>query len=287
VKAPRPRPIDGRAPITERLSGTSGLLVGTDFDGVLAPIVDDPDDPLPTPENKRALRRLDAHPATVVAVISGRSLADLRPRVGMENLVYAGNHGLEIDRGGPTSIHPEARERRRWIREVCQAVAEAAGDAGILVEDKGLTATIHHREVPEPVRERVLSTVHAAVDRSQGAIRLSPGKASIELRPDVDWDKGSALLDLANDAPEGWAVIYLGDDETDEDAFEALGDDGISIHVGTDEDTAAGYRLTEQAEVAPFLNALAGEIHGESGGSENGGIEAPRARRAPPADGVP
>jgi trehalose 6-phosphate phosphatase len=256
------------------------LLVATDFDGTLAPIHEDPQAPLASAENRRALRRLAAHPATVVAVISGRALADLRPRVGVEDIVYVGNHGLEIDRGGPPQAHPEARERVSLVREACRAVEEAT-TPGVRVEDKGLTATIHHREAEEATRRRVRRLLEDHVQATGDELRLSTGKANVELRPAVDWDKGSALRELADDAPPGWATVYLGDDDTDEDAFRAL-DEGLGIHVGRRSDTAAGYRIEDQAEVAGFLNALASEIHGEATWSANGAPRRPSAREATP-----
>ncbi|PSG97730.1 trehalose-phosphatase [Thermoplasmatales archaeon SW_10_69_26] len=263
MTTPRPRPIDDRGPITDRLSDVEGLLVGTDFDGTLSPIVDDPDDALPSADAKRALRRLAAHPATVVALVSGRSLSDLRPRVGLADVIYVGNHGLEIDRGGPPRVHPEARDRRRLVHRACRTVREALGHTPVRVEGKGLTATVHLREAEDRVRERALGLLEDCVEAFDHELWLSSAEAAIEIRPAVDWDKGDALRNLADDAPEGWTTLYLGDEETDEDAFEALGPGEVGIHVGNDPDTAAGYRLPEQAQVGPFLDALAEEVHGE------------------------
>lgn len=273
MTVPRPRPV-GEAPgITDVLSDASGLLVGVDFDGTLAPIEADPRAPLATSENRRALRRLAAHPATVVAVVSGRALDDLRPRVGVEDIVYAGNHGLEVDRGGKPRVHERARELSGLVDRACRVVEQTAGPgSGVRVEHKGLTATIHHREAGEATRRRVREELEALAAEHPDGLRLSGGKANDELRPAVDRDKGTALADLADDAPDGWAALYLGDDETDEDAFAELADRprAAGIHVGTRPDTAAGYRLNDQALVAPFLNALAAEIHGEAIRATNG-----------------
>jgi trehalose 6-phosphate phosphatase len=204
---------------------------------------------------------LAAHPGTVVAVVSGRSLADLRPRVGVEDVVYVGNHGLEIDRGGPPRVHPQARQLAPTIAEVCRKIEQATGGKGVIVEDKRLTATIHHADADPDTHETVEAIVDEAVD--QHALRRSPGKGNVEIRPDVVWDKGSAMRELVADAPDGWRPIYLGDDETDEDAFRALDGHGITIHVGDEGPTAARYRIPNPAQVAGFLNGLAAEIHGE------------------------
>lgn len=270
---PRPTPLGDEPPISEVLADASGLLVATDFDGTLAPIREDPDAPLADPESRRALRRLSAHPATVVAVVSGRSISDLRPRVGVPDIVYAGNHGLEIDRGSGRRVHAEARRLADEIDQACRAVGDVAGPgSGVRVQPKGLTATIHLREAPPGTREGVLSVVEDAVDDTD-AIEVSEGKAIVELRPAVEQDKGSVIEELADDMPDGWRLVYLGDDDTDEDAFDALREraDGSGIHVGTRPDTAASYRLAEQALVPGYLNALAAEIHGEARWSTNGG----------------
>lgn len=274
--APEPVPLRGRPALTDCLSDVEGLLIATDFDGTLAPITPQPDAPLASTENRRALQRLAEHPATVVAVVSGRSLADLRPRVGIEDIVYVGNHGLEIDRGGPPRVHPGALEHRDLIHETGQAIVDAAADAsGVRIENKGLTATIHYRELAPHRVADFLASSRAIVEKTAGSLQMTDGKACLELRPNVDWDKGSALRTLAEDAPAGWKMLYLGDDETDEDAFRALDEEGYGIHVGEDGQTAADYRLAEQSQVAGFLDGLAREIHGQAVWATNGTSKTP------------
>jgi trehalose 6-phosphate phosphatase len=130
----RPPLLDDRfAEVAERTAATEGLLLGLDFDGTLAPIEADPDAPALSSTHRAALEALNDRPGVAVAVISGRALADLRSRVAVEGVAYAGNHGLELHRNGRTAVHPIAAKRRRAVNRVCSALEErfaATRDAG-------------------------------------------------------------------------------------------------------------------------------------------------------------
>ena len=241
------------ADLETRLAGADGLVVGLDFDGTLAPIQPDPDAVSIGPAVQRAVATLAARPDATVAVISGRALDDLRSRVGVGGVVYVGNHGLEMERGGRRSVHPEAETLRPAVERACDAVEARAGDVpGCLVERKGPTATVHYRRTP-PDRVREVRAAVEAAAAGEARLRLVSGKQSIEVRPAVDWDKGAAMRRVAGDAPGGWRAVYVGDDTTDEDVFRALGPDDVGVHVGESDDTAAGVPLPDQDAVAPFL----------------------------------
>lgn len=258
-----PPAIDGhRGEVAGRLADAGGLLVGVDFDGTLAPIVDDPDDPEIGRAHRRALARLAARPAATAAVVSGRALGDLIDRVGLDGIVYAGNHGLELRRDGETFVHPAASDRTPAMARVRDRIADRVADVpGCVVEDKGLTLTVHFRRTPDRRREEVRDAVEAGVAQEED-LRIEPGREILEVRPDVDWDKGAAVEFLAAEAPDDWRTVYLGDDATDEDAFRAVGDDGIGVLVGAERETDATYRLESHAAVAPFLDWLADDVLG-------------------------
>ena len=241
--------------VAAELRTADGLLFCTDFDGTLAGIETDPDAPEIAPANRKALETLRDHERVRVAVISGRELADLRPRVGLSGIGYAGNHGLEIHREGETTVHPVAAKRRRDLEAIVAAIRERLADTDCFVEDKSVSATVHYRTAPE-LETRVHETVESAVERvASDGFELSTGKEIIELTPAVAWDKGEALSLLAAEY-EGWRSMYVGDDTTDEAAFEALGDQGIGIHVGAGEETAADYRIENPEAVERFLDWL-------------------------------
>lgn len=295
---PRPRcaatsglatPVGVAGETAARLAAADGLLVGLDFDGTLAPIAADPAAPTIDPACRRALERLARHPRAAVAVISGRALDDLRPRVGLEGLVYAGNHGLELDEGGVEVVHPVAARQRPAVRRALDRVADAlVAVPGWEIEDKGATAAVHVRRTPpgqvETVREAVLSAVRS-VDAD---LRVSTGKQVFEIRPAIDWDKGATIRHLAADLPDAWRTVYVGDDTTDEDAFRAVRPDGVGVLVGSRDSTAAASRLPDQTTVAPFLTWLTERVldrrYGRSESAGSGVGDAPpvsRVRRRP------
>jgi len=253
-----------------RLGAGNGLFVATDFDGTLAPISPSPDAPTITPPNKRALELLTDHPLVDVAVVSGRQLSDLMPRIGLSDIVYAGNHGLELYKDGRAFEHTGAARSQPTISAAKHYLERRlSGVPGLRVEDKRLTLTLHFRDAPAEARQ----LVREAVDKLQrwlgDDVRLVDGKESVEIRPNVDWDKGKAVLDLADELGPGCRTVYVGDDTTDEDVFRVLGRGDVGVRVGSGE-TAADYRLPEQSAVAPFLRWIAtrGVPRGQPGPGE-------------------
>ena len=251
-------PSDLRSAMVSRLHAVDELLFCTDFDGTLAGIESDPDAPAIAPANRDALETLRDHSGVHVAVISGRELADLRERVGISGIDYAGNHGLELYQGEETSVHPEAAERERDLDRIAEAVEDDLAGTDCFVENKSVSATIHYRSDPER-EDEVHEAVETAVERiAPGEFEISTGKEIIELTPDVAWDKGEVVSKLMDDYPNALGV-YVGDDTTDEAAFRALADDDIAIHVGLDDETAASYRLADPEGVTELLEWLCHE----------------------------
>lgn len=245
---------DHLSTVADRLAETEGVLFCTDFDGTLAEIAEDPDAPELTSANREALLRLCDHDRVHVAVISGRELTDLRSRVGIEEIDYAGNHGLELRRDDETTVHPVAEKRKRELDAIIGAIEDRLADTDCFVEDKSVSATIHYRAAPDRAAE-VSKIVESAVETvASGGFELSSGKEIVELTPEIAWDKGRALSLLAAEY-EGWLTIYVGDDTTDEAAFRVLSD-GIGIHVGASEETAADYRIESPEAVERFLDWL-------------------------------
>jgi trehalose 6-phosphate phosphatase len=248
----------------QALNVTAEPAVFYDFDGTLSEIVNDPDTARLADGAAEALTSLSA--SCPVAILSGRDLADVRDRIGLPGLWYAGSHGFELT--GPDGAHHENAEAAASVpvlSEAAAALADRLGDIpGVVVEHKRFGVAVHYRNA---ARDRV-GEVAAAV-RSTGqrtALRVTTGREVIELRPDVDWDKGKTLrwvLDYIRDNDGGGPLlpIYLGDDITDEDAFDAVADDGIAILVrhGDDGDraTAAHYALDNPDRVREFTERLA------------------------------
>jgi trehalose 6-phosphate phosphatase len=235
-----------------------------DFDGTLSEIVQNPDSARLVDGAADALTSLSA--ACPVAILSGRDLADVRERIGLPGLWYAGSHGFELT--GPDGTHHQNPEATASIPVLAGAAADLSGELGdipgVVVEHKRFGVAVHYRNAaPDRIGE-VAAAVRTAGQRT--ALRVTTGREVIELRPNIDWDKGKTLrwlLDYIRDNERAGPLlpIYLGDDITDEDAFDAVDDDGIAILVRHSDDgdraTAARYALDDPEQVREFTERLA------------------------------
>ncbi|MBZ6494026.1 trehalose-phosphatase [Natrinema longum] len=243
--------------VRAKLEDAARLLVCLDFDGTLAPIVEDPDAATATARNRNAVARLAERPDVTTAIVSGRALTDVRERVDGPS-IYAGNHGLELARHGSIAVHPVARKRAARIERICSLLETAlASVPNCRIENKRLTGTVHLRAVPaaaEPIARRI---TRRTVDRFGGdELEISTGKRILEIGPDFRWGKGNAVELIAADEPPGTPVVYIGDDVTDESAFRVAESDGIGIRVGGDEPSSASARVESPAGVASVLSWL-------------------------------
>jgi len=228
-----------------------------DYDGTLTPIVSQPEKALLSDSLRRALQALVMQ--APVAILSGRDLDDVRQRVNISAIVYAGSHGFDI--AGPRGLRKElATEFLPRLDIVEKEIGEQlTGIPGARLERKRFSIAAHYRNVNEsdvPKVERAVSEV-AARHRE---LRKMDGKKVYELLPDIDWDKGKAVLWLLENLGLERAKvrpIYIGDDRTDEDAFRALEKSGVGILVSEEpRPTAARYSLKDPAEVERFLREL-------------------------------
>ena len=253
-------PAVGNPELRARLAGAS-LAVFSDYDGTLTPIVARPELALLADETLTVLDRLAD--LCLVAIISGRDLDDVR------GMVHAQRR---LVRREPRHGHRGTRRctsRDRGSAAGCSSVLAAAADEleaeltavpGAWVERKRFAVAAHIRQVDDARVPDVEAAVDRAVVRHPG-LRRTDGKRIFELRPDVEWDKGRALWWVFEQAglQAGTVLpIYLGDDLTDEDAFSALGDDGLGIVVddGGARPSAADYRVIDTDDVRAFLTEV-------------------------------
>ncbi len=192
----------------------------SDFDGTLSRIVPSPDEARIEPAIRDALARLARH-LDVVAIVTGRSVDDVRRRVGLSDVIYIGNHGLERWERGEYLVEPQALAYVPHLADVAREFADRVQLPGINVELKRLSLSVHYRRAldPEAAARQIGPILEALASRYQ--LRLVRGRMVFELRPPLDRDKGSALAELV--VRHGLrAVVFLGDDRTDLDAMRHL-----------------------------------------------------------------
>lgn len=230
-----------------------------DYDGVLTPIVDDPQAATLAPTMRDAV--VAAADALPVAVISGRDLDDVRGMIDVPGIAYAGSHGFDM------LLADGDRERKgdEYLDDLDAAQAglddRIGALDGVTVERKRYAIAVHTRRVRDAdVRERV-GRVVGEVAGDHDRLRVTGGKDVEELRPDIEWDKGRALVRLMEVLEldtDRHPPIYVGDDITDEDAFDAIAGTGVAIVVAgeSDRSTAADLRLDHPDETADLLRLL-------------------------------
>ena len=249
--------------LVDRLADGGRLLLLTDYDGTLSPLVDSPGDAW-LPDAVRAdLQALARCPRIHLGVVSGRDLADLRARVTVCGATYAGCHGLEIEGPGMSFQHPEAAAQQNTLGAISRELTRRAPTVpGMLVEPKRFGLAVHYRRVAPDQRRRVEAELARAIRQDGSRLRIFHGSHVIEIQPQVAWTKGDCVLWI-RDVVEGasstpLSVLYMGDDWTDEHAFEALGARAITIRVGADVPAShAAYRVQDVASVQRLLAELA------------------------------
>ncbi|WP_281965394.1 trehalose-phosphatase [Serinicoccus marinus] len=236
------------------------VLVATDFDGVLAPLVLDPMDSRPVEGGMPALAALADLPGTTVALVSGRALEPLRELSGAQDpLVLIGSHGAEDSRQpGGLALDDDQRALLERLDEELAALREA--HPGLRVEEKPAGRVVHTRGLPDDEAQAALDAAEELGSRHT-ALEVTPGKGVVELAV-AHVGKGVALVALAEEV-RAEAVFYAGDDLTDEHGFEALAEDAdadraarrLTVRVG-DGDTLARFRVDDEHAMVELLQAL-------------------------------
>lgn len=237
-----------------------------DYDGVLTPIVDRPQDAVMSEDMREAVQALAQR--CVVCVVSGRDRSVVQQLMGVDTLVVAGSHGFDIWSPQQGAITLDAATGfEHLISETTDRLrAEVESIPGAVVEPKRASVAVHYRLADPEHHAKVTGLVNKLLQES-AELKVTPGKMVYELQPKIDWNKGKAVLHLLKmlDLDTDDVVpLYIGDDITDEDAFRALAGRGIGIIVGNPDDpevanraTAADFVLQSTVEVKQLLNTLA------------------------------
>lgn len=250
------------AAVEKKLKGRNIFLL-LDFDGTLSPIARTPQEARLGAAERRFLAELSRDRRFKLAIISGRELLDIRRKVKIKNIVYAANHGLEMRGPGIKFKSPEALNFKRLIKKIEYNLKKRlARLPGILLEGKGLGLALHYRQ-SRPSDLPGIKKIFTYIVRPYAAsarVRVISGKKVLEIRPALDWDKGKAarLIISTWKKPLGrkpFIAVYIGDDTTDEDAFKALGKEGLTVVVGKKR-SRARYYLKDTKETFAFLKKI-------------------------------
>ena len=249
--------------IEKKILGKELLFIGLDYDGTLTPIVSHPDHARLPQDTKSLLTDLSDLPNTFVCIISGRSYGDIRKKVGIKKIIYVGNHGMEIKGGGFSFSVKNSKKYKEEVNKICRNLTQRLkGIKSVWVENKGLTASVHYRLADSEDVQKVKQIVFPIIKTCK-ELKLRRGKKVWEIRPNIDWNKGKALAYILDGSlRKNWkrksAVVYIGDDQTDEDAFSLLKEDGVTALVSRKppQKSNAKYFLTHPKEVTSFLRWL-------------------------------
>ncbi|MBU4346356.1 MAG: trehalose-phosphatase [Candidatus Omnitrophica bacterium] len=240
------------------------IILFLDYDGTLTPIVNSPAQAVIPVKIKELLSRLSQNPGCKLAIISGRALGDIKKMVGLENIIYAGNHGLELE-GPKIRFQSPIRMRfKAFLKQIKNGLTKKLSSIkGVLIEDKGLSLSIHYRLVNKKKIALLKNILHKTIISylARKRIKTKAGKMVLEITPPVKWDKGKVVLWLLArqrifTAGKPFMPVYVGDDKTDEDAFKVLKDKGLAIFVGRPRKSHAGYYLKNTQETARFLKKI-------------------------------
>ncbi len=270
--------------IAPKIKEAQRILLLADYDGTLTPIVGKPDLANLPSQVRKCLQELAENPDITLGVISGRTIDDLQERVGINGIIYAGNHGLEIKGPGIGYVNRLAKETEPLLHSLGQDISrKLASIKGAIIEDKNLTLSLHYRLVDEAQLEelnRIFSEIVKPFTTTH-RIKVGKGKMIYEVKPPVDWDKGKAIALIAQNLKGGKPfgpepsrakplIIFLGDDVTDYDGFRLVDDSGgISIYVGErGTEPVAQYLLHSPQETYQFFNMLSESL--ETGDNEHG-----------------
>lgn len=246
------------------------LCVLSDFDGTLAPLELRPDRARLADASRELLRSLARQPRTTVGILSGRSLDDLRSKVGLDRLWYVGNHGYEVSSPSGEQFllyDPLELEVLTTLEEDLRS--QTAGIPGVLLEPKGPILALHFREVAPEAVERVERIFQNALEQRRRKLMVSRGHCVLEARLRGSSNKGTAVRRIRGTLPSGTLVIYAGDDLTDQDVFRELRGRGCSIAIGAPT-KLADYTLPGPGDWDRILERL---------------LKALQARSAPPRSG--
>ncbi|XP_060530234.1 uncharacterized protein LOC132704326 isoform X2 [Cylas formicarius] len=231
------------------LGGSKKVALLLDYDGTLTPIVAHPDLAKIPAQTKTILKRLSELPDVFVAIVSGRNVDNVKDMVGLHNITYAGNHGLEvIFPTGERYTHQLPTEFDEQVKALIAGLEKSVVREGAWIENKGATLTFHFRATPEHLRPHIEKSAKEIMEHA--GFKVSIAHCALEARPKVEWNKGTVVTMLLDKeyGKDEWQdnikVIFAGDDNTDEDAMKVL------------RGKAATFRITNNSKITTHAEKL-------------------------------
>jgi trehalose-phosphatase len=250
--------------VAKKISRAPLVILYLDYDGTLTPIRKHPRLARLSAQTKKILRSLSQSKRVKICIISGRSLAEIKKMVGLKNLTYVGNHGLEIEWDGRLVTLPGAGRIKIRLEQTCRRLTPLSRKyTGFWVENKGLTASMHYRLVNRKRIRSLEKEVRQQLKKHLTGFRLTSGKKVWEIRPRTNRDKGWAVRFLSGKfRAKEKLQIYIGDDTTDLDAMKVVNrTGGISVFVGNlERESNSFYNINSPEEVRLFLQRITGVV---------------------------
>lgn len=243
----------------EALFNGKKLVLFLDYDGTLTPIVDRPELAVLDKSMREVIKKLIQK--CTVSVVSGRMREDVENLVKIDGIFYAGSHGFDIKGPGLTMVQPQVKAIIPTVSKIIVQLKEKLGSIpGLLIEEKKFSTAVHYRLVDEnKYLEQIEDVVNEIVD-AEKSLRLMSGKKVFEVLPNIDWDKGKAVRWILEAMKLSWndtAVVYIGDDVTDENAFRGVKTRGNGILVTNPiRESAADFFVTSPDEVKKLFEMI-------------------------------
>jgi len=238
-----------------------GAILLLDFDGVLSAIAKTPDEAFISSDNIELIKKCTRF--FPVAVITGRTLEDIKKKIDIKDLFYIGSHGLEWEEDGKYHVKPIPKEIINAINSAKEKIKPLLDRyPGTILEDKSFMFALHYRAINPKLADVFIKEAMSILEpiAAQNNLRLDHSMKTIELRPEINWDKGNSAIfaeEYFNKKMGKRLIpIYIGDSLTDEDAFLAIREHGITIRIGKNAGSAAEWYIEDQEEVALFLKWL-------------------------------
>lgn len=245
------------AEVKAKIFSKAKLVLLCDYDGTLTPIRKNPSMAILSSEVKDLICRIKAKQDFTFGIVTGRSYKDIIKLVDCRDMIVISNHGFQINNKKKVWIHPKAEKTISSLKNIYRLLKEEINSfKSALIENKKLTLTVHYRNVKNNLIHGLKKKVFDIVDDYNGKIRKTTGKKVIEVKPDINWDKGKAVLKIlrtVNARDHKTNIIYIGDDNTDEDVFRILDKNTITIHVGKKRKSYAQYYIKNVRETQKFL----------------------------------